>query len=59
MTTWIIHGRSDFKDAVVAQIEAKTMLGAFRIFERDIYDLADYRKLTIMEVTDKAGGKKK
>ena len=52
MDTWIIEGRSDFRDHVVAQIEAKTLIGAFRIFGRDFYDLADYTKLTIMKVTD-------
>ncbi len=53
MSTWIIEGRSDFKDQVVAQVEAKTIVGAFRVFERDIFELADYTKLTIMKVTHK------
>ncbi len=55
MTTWIIEGRSDFSDQVVAQVEAKTLVGAFRIFERDIFELADYTQLTIMKVTHKVG----
>ena len=58
MYTWIIEGRSDFRDQVVAQIEAKTLMGAIRIFERDISVLMDFTKLTIMRVTDTGGRKK-